>query len=78
MRAGQISDAGEVRDFDSSTFESWFAAYAVGNTTAMRLAEHRFRPDFKVAFDAWRATKPETNPGAPLGTHIHAAVQTAR
>ena len=61
------SDAGEVRDFDSSTFESWFAAYAVGNKTAMRLAEHRFRPDFKVAFDAWRATKPETNPGAPLG-----------
>ena len=33
----------------------------------MRLAEHRFRPDFKVAFDAWRATKPETNPKAPLG-----------
>ena len=61
------SDAGEVRDFDSSTFESWFAAYAVGNKTAMRLAEHRFRPEFKVAFDAWRATKPETNPGAPLG-----------
>ena len=27
----------------------------------MRLAEHRFRPEFKVAFDAWRATKPETN-----------------
>ncbi len=61
------SDSGEVRDFDSSTFESWFVAYAVGNKTAMRLAEHRFRPEFKVAFDAWRATKPETNPGAPLG-----------
>ena len=68
IEAGRAdSDAGEVRDFDSSTFESWFAAYAVGNTTAMRLAEHRFRPEFKVAFDAWRATKPETNPGAPLG-----------
>ena len=39
----------------------------MGNKTAIRLAEHRFRPDFKVAFDAWRATKPETNPGAPLG-----------
>jgi hypothetical protein len=33
----------------------------------MRVAEHRFRPNFKVAFDAWRATKPETNPDAPLG-----------
>ena len=61
------SDSGELRDFDSSTFESWFTAYAVGNKAAMRLAEHRFRPEFKVAFDAWRATTPETNPGAPLG-----------
>ena len=43
------SDSGELRDFDSSTFESWFAAYAVGNKAAMRLAEHRFRPEFKVA-----------------------------
>ena len=60
-------DAFELRNFDSSTFESWFAAYIAGNKTAMRLAEHRFRPDFKVAFDAWRATKPETNPEAPLG-----------
>jgi hypothetical protein len=61
------SDSGELRDFDSSTFESWFAAYTVGNKTAMRLAEHRFRPNFKVAFDAWLATKPATNPEAPRG-----------
>src|SRR5262249_19638474 len=31
------------------------------------LAVRRFRPDFKVAFDAWRATNPETNPHAPKG-----------
>jgi hypothetical protein len=61
------ADAFELRNFDSSTFESWFAAYTVGNKTAMRLAEQRFRPEFKVAFDAWRATKPETNPEAPRG-----------
>ena len=61
------ADAFESRNFDSSTFESWFTAYTVGNKTAMRLAEHRFRPEFKVAFDAWRATKPETNPEAPAG-----------
>jgi hypothetical protein len=57
----------EQRNFDSSTFESWFTAYTVGNKTAMRLAEHRFRPEFKVAFDAWLATKPETNPEAQRG-----------
>jgi len=61
------SEAFEVRNFDSSTFESWFSAYIAGDETAMRLAERRFRPEFKVAFDAWRATKPETNPEAPRG-----------
>ena len=61
------SDAGELRDFDSSAFESWFAAYTVRNQSAMRLAEHRFRPEFQVAFDAWLATKPATNPDAPRG-----------
>ena len=61
------AEASELRNFDSSTFEAWFTAYTVGNTTAMRVAEHRFRPEFKVAFDAWRATKPETNPEAPRG-----------
>lgn len=57
----------ELRNFDSSTFEAWFTAYSVGNKQAMALAEHRFRPQFHVAFVAWRATKPETNPNAPRG-----------
>ena len=60
-------EAMELRNFDSSTFETWFAAYAAGNDEAMALAEHRFRPEFRVAFDAWRATKPESNPRAPPG-----------
>jgi len=55
------------RNFDSTTFNAWFSAYTVGNKQAMALAERRFRPDFQVAFDAWRATKPETNPDAPKG-----------
>jgi hypothetical protein len=57
----------ELRNFDSSTFEAWFAAYTAHNQQAMTLAEDRFRPDFRVAFEAWRATKPETNPNAPRG-----------
>jgi hypothetical protein len=56
-----------MRNFDSSTFTAWFAAYTARNAQAMELAERRFRPEFKVAFDAWRATKPETNPDAPRG-----------
>jgi hypothetical protein len=57
----------EVRNFDSGAFAAWFSAYAVDNREAMRIAVHRFRPEFRVAFDAWRATKPESNPDAPRG-----------
>ena len=57
----------ELRNFDSSTFEAWFAAFTAHNQQAMAIAEHRFRPGFHVAFDAWRATNPETNPNAPRG-----------
>jgi hypothetical protein len=59
--------ATNTRNFDSSTFEAWFSAYTVHNEQAMALAVHRFRPSFRVAFDAWRSTNPETNPNAPRG-----------
>src|SRR5262245_29144515 len=56
-----------LRNFDSSTFEAWFAAYIAKNEQAMKIAERRFRPAFAVAFRAWRRTHPETNPNAPAG-----------
>ena len=56
-----------LRNFDASTFNAWFSAYTAQNKQAMELAERRFRPQFKVAFDAWRRTHPETNPNAPKG-----------
>jgi hypothetical protein len=57
----------ELRNFDSSTFEAWFAAYTADNQKAMALAERRFRREFRVAVEAWRATNPESNPNAPRG-----------
>jgi hypothetical protein len=57
----------DTRNFDASTFNTWFTAYAAGNTSAMAIAERRFRPEFKVAFDAWQTTDPATNPKAPPG-----------
>jgi hypothetical protein len=60
-------DASEIRNFDSSAFEAWFSAFSVHNQEAMTIAEHRFRPELEVAFKAWRATKPESNPNAPRG-----------
>ena len=60
-------EALELRNFDSTAFDAWFSAYAVRNEQAMQLAVRRFSPEFRVAFDAWRATKPETNTDAPRG-----------
>jgi hypothetical protein len=50
----------EARSFDSSTFDAWFTAYVADNHEAMDVAEHRFRPELQVAFDAWMATDPFT------------------
>ncbi len=57
----------ETTNFDSTTFNAWFTAYLVGNQAGMRVAEHRFRAPFEVAFQAWYATDPFTNPSAPKG-----------
>jgi hypothetical protein len=60
-------NAQNLKNFDSTTFNTWFTAYIAGNTTAESVAERRFRPAFKVAFDAWLATDPFTNAKAPPG-----------
>ena len=60
-------DAQNTRNFDSTTFSAWFTAYVVGNPAAEAVAERRFRPAFRVAFDAWLATDPFTNTSAPPG-----------
>ena len=57
----------ETLEFDSSTFDAWFTAYVAGNEEAMAIAERRFRPEFQVAFEAWLATDPASNPDAPPG-----------
>jgi hypothetical protein len=52
---------------DAANFNAWFAAYLGGSERAQRVAEGRFRPEYDVAFRAWLATKPFTNPAAPKG-----------
>jgi hypothetical protein len=56
-----------TRAQDASNFNAWFSAYLAGNRDAERVAENRFRPNYDVAFRAWLATKPFTNPNAPKG-----------
>jgi hypothetical protein len=61
------SPALSQRNFDSSTFNAWFIAFTLDNPQKEAIAERRFRPQFRVAFNAWLATNPLHNPNAPPG-----------
>jgi hypothetical protein len=52
---------------DAANFNAWFAAYLNHDRRGERVAERRFRPAYDVAFRAWLATNPFTNPDAPKG-----------
>lgn len=56
-----------LRSQDAANFNAWFAAYLAGRKRDERVAERRFRPQYDVAFRAWLATNPFTNPSAPKG-----------
>jgi hypothetical protein len=56
-----------LRVGDATTFNAWFAAYIAEDENDMRVAEKRFRPEYRVAFEAWLATDPFSNPNAPPG-----------
>ena len=59
--------ATSLRNFDSSTFNAWFTAYILNSRQKEAIAIRRFRPQFRVAFNAWMATDPLHNPHAPPG-----------
>ena len=56
-----------LRNFDASTFNAWFIAFTLNSPQKEAIAIRRFRPQFRVAFDAWMATDPLHNPHAPPG-----------
>jgi hypothetical protein len=60
-------EANSLRNFDASTFNAWFIAFTLNNPQKEAIAIRRFRPAFKVAFDAWMATDPLHNPHAAPG-----------
>jgi hypothetical protein len=55
---------------DAVTFNAWFTAHTANNKNDMRVARRHFLPNYRVAFDAWLATKPFTNPNAPAGPQV--------
>jgi len=59
--------AGQYKLFDSIIVNNWLNAYTQGNTKLAKIFQRRFRPELQVAFAAWMATNPFTNPNAPPG-----------
>jgi hypothetical protein len=58
---------GQQRLLDVSTFNTWIEARSEGKHDLAALYVRRFSPEFRVAFDAWIALDPFTNPDAPPG-----------
>ena len=59
--------AGQQMLYDATTFDTWLVAAQANNVELMGFIERRFRPEFRVAFDAWLATDPLHNSAAPPG-----------
>lgn len=58
--------AGQLTQIDIATFIQWVDADVAGKDDLAQFFRRRFRPEFRPAFKAWLATKPRTNPAAPL------------
>ncbi len=59
--------AGQDRLYDVTTFDSWIAATLDGRPKLAQFYERRFRPEYRIAFDAWMKLNPLTNASAPPG-----------
>jgi hypothetical protein len=51
---------------DVETYMQWVDAYSAGNSKLADFYFRRFRPELRPAVAAWIATRPLTNPKAPL------------
>lgn len=62
-RAASLAEA--ETQVDVATFIAWVDADQEGNAKVADFYVARFRPEFATSFNAWLATDPLTNPGAP-------------
>jgi hypothetical protein len=63
----ELTLGGQQKLLDVATFNTWIEAVSEGHTELAALYERRFSPEFKVAFDAWRAAGPISDPDVPPG-----------
>ena len=57
---------GQLTQIDAASFYPWLDALVSGDDELAAFYYERFRADFQVAVDAWLATDPLQNDGAPL------------
>ena len=62
--------ANEFRKIDAVLFERYLSALSEKDQRMANFLFDRFRPEFKVAAEAWLATNPLKNPSAPPGPFI--------
>lgn len=59
--------AGQLTLYDTTTFDFWLDATARGDVQLANIYLSRFRPEYRVAYDAWIRLDPFNNPGTPPG-----------
>ena len=63
-RSSQLANS--QTEVDVATFSQWVDAYARNEQDLADFYRKRFRAEFQPAVEAWIATRPLKNPGAPL------------
>lgn len=65
VKATQATALGtQLQQVDLSSYIAWLQAFSSNDLALADFIRDRFRPDFKVAFEAWMASNPLTNPNA--------------
>jgi hypothetical protein len=64
---GLAARGGQEEVYDASIVTEWLKAESLGQNNIATLFARRFRPEARVAFDAWVKTDPIHNPDAPPG-----------
>jgi hypothetical protein len=67
MAVQHQTTAGQLYLYDTTTFDFWLNATVTGDVQLADIYVARFRPEYRVAFDAWIMLDPLHNPGAPPG-----------
>ncbi|MGE5608106.1 MAG: hypothetical protein ACM359_02530 [Bacillota bacterium] len=62
--------ANHDRLLDTVVFMRFMTALEQNNKTLQQFYMERFRPEMRTAVEAWLATQPMTNPGAPLSPFV--------